>query len=60
MKPYTAGISEKFFKEYLDYIKNIDQKSIEKCKETIQRLKIPEVDEFGVDKQRKQDRKDWC
>ena len=45
-------------KEYLDYIKTIDQKSIEKCKETIKLLNIPEVDEFGIG--RKKDRKDWC
>jgi len=60
--PYTAGLSEKFFKEYLEYIKTIDKKSIEKCKETIQMLKIPEIDEFGLEKspKGKKDRKDWC
>ena len=58
--PYTAGISEKFFKEYLEYIKNIDQKSIEKCKETIKMLNIPEVDDYGVDKEHKEQRKEWC
>lgn len=58
MEIYTSGISKKFFKEYLDYIKTIDQKSIEKCKETIKLLNIPEVDEFGIG--RKKDRKDWC
>lgn len=41
-------------------MQHIDQKSIEKCKETIARLKIPEVDDFGVNEDRKDDRKEWC
>lgn len=53
MEPYTSGISKKFFKEYLTYLKNIDEGSIAAAKDVISQLKLCEVDDFGNPKTKK-------
>ena len=47
MEPYTAGVSKKFFKEYLAYLKNIDDGTVAAVKDVIAQLKLCEVDDFG-------------
>ena len=46
---YTSGFSEKFFKEYVKYMKNISDQSVQKCKEIIEQLQIPNTDDYGND-----------
>lgn len=46
---YTSGLSEKFFKEYVKYMKNISDQSAQKCKEIIEQLQIPKIDDYGND-----------
>lgn len=53
MEIYTSGFSEKFFKEYIERIRNIDKKSLEKVKETLASFEPPKRDQFGREIQKK-------
>lgn len=53
MELYTAGIDKKYLKDYVNYMKYIEEQSVAKCKEIIKELGLGEIDEFGNTKKSK-------
>lgn len=57
----ATGLSDKFFKEYISYMKNIADQSAKKCKEIIDNMPIQDIDEYGnptKEKKKTEDKKD--